>query len=154
WLRLAHRLDPPARRSEHGAFRVRVRELRPRARRQVRPDLGRRGREAVGVLRRDEARRVAAAGERELRRRTVRPRRRREHDNTMSAPAEAGVYYDPYDLAINTNPYPVFRRMREEAPLYYNEPYDFYAISRADDVERALADTKRLSNAQSDILDF
>jgi len=72
----------------------------------------------------------------------------------MSAPAEAGVYYDPYDVAINTNPYPVFRRMREEAPLYYNEPYDFYAISRADDVERALADSKRLSNAQSDILDF
>ena len=72
----------------------------------------------------------------------------------MSAPAEAGVYYDPYDVAINTNPYPVFRRMREEAPLYYNEPYDFYAISRADDVERALADNKQLSNAQSDILDF
>jgi cytochrome P450 len=64
------------------------------------------------------------------------------------------VYYDPYDADINRDPYPVFRRLREEAPLYYNEPYDFYAVSRADDVERALVDNKRLSSAQSDILDF
>jgi len=72
----------------------------------------------------------------------------------VSAPSGTDVYYDPYDLAINTDPYPVFRRLREEAPLYYNEQYDFYAISRADDVERALADNQRLSNARSDILDF
>ena len=31
------------------------------------------------------------------------------------------VYYDPYDVAIDADPYPVFRRLREEAPLYYNE---------------------------------
>jgi cytochrome P450 len=72
----------------------------------------------------------------------------------MSTNPGTAVYYDPYDLAINTNPYPVFRRLRQEAPLYYNEQYDFYALSRAVDVERALADNKRLSNAQSDILDF
>jgi cytochrome P450 len=72
----------------------------------------------------------------------------------MSTNPGTAVSYDPYDLEINTNPYPVFRRLREEAPLYYNEQYDFFAISRADDVERALVDNKRLSNAQSDILDF
>ena len=72
----------------------------------------------------------------------------------MSTNPETPVAYDPYDLEINTNPYPVFRRLREEAPLYYNEQYDFFAISRADDVEHALADNKRLSNGQSDILDF
>ncbi|MGO9875736.1 MAG: cytochrome P450 [Acidimicrobiia bacterium] len=72
----------------------------------------------------------------------------------MSAQPTSDVYYDPYDLGINTNPYPIFRRLREEAPLYYNQQYDFYAISRAEDVERALADHTRLSNAQSDILDF
>jgi cytochrome P450 len=62
--------------------------------------------------------------------------------------------YDPYDPAVNANPYPVFRRLREEAPLYYNEQYDFYAVSRADDVERALADNGRLSSAESNILEF
>jgi len=72
----------------------------------------------------------------------------------MSTEQSAAVYYDPYDLEINTDPYPVFRRLREEAPLYYNEPYDFYAVSRADDVERALADNERLISGQSDILDF
>jgi len=50
------------------------------------------------------------------------------------------VYYDPYDAAIDADPYPTFRRLREEAPLYYNEPHDFYALSRYEDVERALID--------------
>ena len=31
------------------------------------------------------------------------------------------MYYDPYDVDIDADPYPVFRRLREEAPLYYNE---------------------------------
>ena len=50
------------------------------------------------------------------------------------------VYYDPYDVDIDRNPYPVFRRLREEAPLYYNEPHDFYAVSRFEDVERGLVE--------------
>ena len=43
------------------------------------------------------------------------------------------VSYDPYDVEINADPYPAFRRLREEAPLYYNEQYDFFAVSRYDD---------------------
>ena len=50
------------------------------------------------------------------------------------------VYYDPYDVGINADPYPVYRRLREEAPLYYNEKHDFFALSRFDDVERCLVD--------------
>lgn len=34
------------------------------------------------------------------------------------------LYNDPYDVEIYANPYPVYRRLREEAPLYYNEKYD------------------------------
>jgi cytochrome P450 len=48
------------------------------------------------------------------------------------------LYYDPYDSDIDDNPYPVWKRMREEAPLYYNEKYNFYALSRYEDVEREL----------------
>ncbi|MGE0879109.1 MAG: cytochrome P450 [Acidimicrobiia bacterium] len=47
------------------------------------------------------------------------------------------VYYDPYDFEIDTDPYPIWKRMRDEAPLYYNEKYDFYALSRFADVEKA-----------------
>jgi cytochrome P450 len=72
----------------------------------------------------------------------------------MSADQATEIYYDPYEPQINADPYPVFRRLREERPLYYNSRYDFYALSRADDVEAALADSKRLSSARSDILEF
>jgi cytochrome P450 len=48
------------------------------------------------------------------------------------------LYYDPYDSDIDDNPYPVWQRMREEAPLYYNEKFNFYALSRYDDVAREL----------------
>jgi cytochrome P450 len=58
----------------------------------------------------------------------------------VSGPTKTDVYYDPYDAAIHLDPYPVFRRLRDEAPLYYNEPYDFYALSRFADCERAATD--------------
>jgi cytochrome P450 len=52
----------------------------------------------------------------------------------------ADVYYDMYDRAIYANPYTVYRRLRDEAPLYFNEEYGFYAVSRFDDVARVLSD--------------
>ncbi len=51
----------------------------------------------------------------------------------------AEVYYDPYDVDIVGDPYPTYARLREEAPLYYNERYDFWALSRHADVEKALS---------------
>src|SRR5262245_22814470 len=50
------------------------------------------------------------------------------------------VSYDMFDRDIYASPYPVFRRLRDEAPLYYNEQYDFFAVSRYDDVSRVLGD--------------
>ena len=50
------------------------------------------------------------------------------------------TYYDPYDVEIYTDPYPTLRRLREEAPLYYNARHDFYPVSRFEDVERGLLD--------------
>ena len=58
----------------------------------------------------------------------------------MSATVGQNIYYDPFDVDIYTDPYPVYRRLREEAPLYYNETYDFYAVSRFADVEQVLVD--------------
>ncbi|RAV10350.1 cytochrome P450 [Mycolicibacterium sp. GF69] len=58
----------------------------------------------------------------------------------MSIDPAVELYYDPFDFAIDDDPYPVWRRMRAEAPLYFNEKYNFYALSRYDDVAKALPD--------------
>ena len=64
------------------------------------------------------------------------------------------IYYDPYDFAIDSDPYPVWKRLREEQPLYYNEKHDFYALSRYSDVERGLLDVKTYSSAKGSILEL
>jgi cytochrome P450 len=64
------------------------------------------------------------------------------------------VYYDPYDVDIDADPYPVFRRLREEAPLYYNEQYDFFAVSRFADVEQGLVDRDTFISGRGGILEL
>lgn len=68
--------------------------------------------------------------------------------------ASGSVYWDPYQPELYYDPYPAYRRMRDEAPLYYNKEYDFYAVSRFSDVERVLADPETFSSSRSDILEF
>lgn len=64
------------------------------------------------------------------------------------------VYYDPYDVGIVRDPYPTYAALRDEAPLYHNETYRFWALSRHADVERALSDWETFSNSRSDILEL
>lgn len=71
-----------------------------------------------------------------------------------ATPATSEVYYDPYDVDINADPYPAFRRIREEAPLYRNEQHDFYALSRFDDVRQGLTDRATFSSARGAILEL
>ncbi len=63
-------------------------------------------------------------------------------------------YYDPYDFDIDADPYPVWKRLRDEAPLYFNEKYDFYALSRYDDVEKAFVDWQTYSSAKGSVLEI
>jgi cytochrome P450 len=72
----------------------------------------------------------------------------------MGENLEPPVYFDPYDVGINADPYPAYERLREEAPIYHNERYDFWALSRFDDVNQALIDWQTFSNTRSDILDI
>jgi cytochrome P450 len=67
---------------------------------------------------------------------------------------ESDVQYDPYDFEIDANPYPVWRRLREEAPLYYNAEYDFWALSRFEDVEKGLVDWRTYSSAKGTLLEL
>lgn len=65
----------------------------------------------------------------------------------------ADLSYDPYDVAIDADPYPVYKRLRDEAPVYYDEKFDFWALSRFADVESGLRDVENLSSAKGDILE-
>jgi cytochrome P450 len=72
----------------------------------------------------------------------------------MTLTSGSDVYYDPYDFEIDSDPYPIWKRLRDERPLYYNERYDFYALSRFDDVERASVDWKTYSSARGTVLEI
>ena len=64
------------------------------------------------------------------------------------------LYYDPYDFEIDEDPYPIWKRLRDEAPLYYNEKYDFYALSRFDDVERCSVDWRTYISGKGSVLEI
>ncbi len=72
----------------------------------------------------------------------------------MTTTTRDEIRYDPYDPELQLDPYPVFRRMREEMPLYDNEQHDFFALSRFEDVEKAFKDPPTCSSARSNILEL
>ena len=67
---------------------------------------------------------------------------------------ESDIYYDPYDFEIDSDPYPVWKRLRDERPLYHNDRYDFYALSRFEDVERGLVDRDTYISGRGAILEL
>src|SRR5690349_25010496 len=72
----------------------------------------------------------------------------------MTGAQPTHLRYDPYDGGINADPYPTYRRLRDEAPIYHNAEYDFWVLSRHADVEKALLNWQVFSNTRSDILDL
>ncbi|OBI43137.1 cytochrome [Mycobacterium kyorinense] len=72
----------------------------------------------------------------------------------MTLANDTEVYYDPYDVDIVASPYPVYARLVEESPIYYNERYNFWALSRYTDVEQALLNWETFSNSRGDILEL
>ncbi len=63
------------------------------------------------------------------------------------------IYYDPFDFDIDKNPYPLWKRMRDEQPLYFNDRYGFYALSRFHDVEAALKDHAHLISSKGTLIE-
>jgi cytochrome P450 len=57
------------------------------------------------------------------------------------------VEYNPFDRETVHNPFPTYRRLRDEAPVYYNEELNFWALSRYEDVIVAHLDTDVFSSA-------
>ena len=64
------------------------------------------------------------------------------------------IYWDPFDTGIDANPHEIWRRLRDDAPLYRNERYDFYSLSRFADVEAAHRDTVTYSSAHGTVLEL
>ncbi len=66
--------------------------------------------------------------------------------------------YDPFSYELHENPYPLYARLRAEAPAYHNEERDFWALSRYDDVRTALLDHETYCSSRGftleDIGDF
>ncbi|MBX6766528.1 MAG: cytochrome P450, partial [Actinomadura rubrobrunea] len=56
------------------------------------------------------------------------------------------LYYSPFDFDVQEDPYPVYARLREEAPVYRNERDDLWALSRHADILAALRDSTRFSS--------
>lgn len=66
----------------------------------------------------------------------------------------AELYWDPFDVEIDANPYAIWKRMRDEAPVYRNERLDFWALSRFADVEAAHRDPATFSSAHGTVLEL
>ena len=72
----------------------------------------------------------------------------------MTGASAIDVYYDPFDFEIDDNPYPSWKRLRDESPLYYNDKYNFYALSRYEDVAHALPDWETYRSGRGTTLDI
>ncbi len=64
------------------------------------------------------------------------------------------LYYDPYDYTIDADPYPYWKRLRDESPVYQNEQHGFYALSRYDDVLNGLLDTTTFLSSHGIVLEM
>jgi cytochrome P450 len=62
--------------------------------------------------------------------------------------------YDPYSYEIDLDPYPLYRRMRDEAPAYYSPRLDFWALTRFQDCLDAFLDWRTYSSAQGTVLEL
>ncbi|MDQ1384682.1 MAG: hypothetical protein QOG65_2061 [Actinomycetota bacterium] len=68
----------------------------------------------------------------------------------MQAPT---LNWDPYDLDLDDEPYAAWRQLREHAPVYRNDRYDFWALSRFADVEAAHKEPLTFSSARGTVLE-
>ena len=57
------------------------------------------------------------------------------------------LYWDPFTPELRNDPYPLWKRMRDEAPVWHNDRYDFWALTRFHDIERAHKDYATFSSA-------
>lgn len=60
---------------------------------------------------------------------------------------EAPIVFDPFSADFYVDPHAIYPRLRREAPVYYSDKHEFYALSRHVDVAAAFKDFERYSSA-------
>jgi cytochrome P450 len=78
----------------------------------------------------------------------------RSTDRQAMAMTATELYYDPWDYAIDADPYPIWKRLRDESPVYWNEQHQFYALSRYDDVLQGLLDSETFVSSHGIVLEM
>src|SRR5439155_16292482 len=80
-----------------------------------------------------------------------------DHDDAQGLMTE--LEFDPFDPAYFADPWPYYRRLRDEQPVYRREianariwPH-YWMLSRADDVDAALSDWRTFSSARGTLVD-
>ncbi|WP_159235195.1 cytochrome P450 [Mycolicibacterium vanbaalenii] len=71
----------------------------------------------------------------------------------MAGTVHAQPYYDPFDFGIDDDPYPVWKQLRDSAPLYHNDRYGFYALSRYADVSRELVNWRDFRSGRGTVIE-
>jgi hypothetical protein len=69
------------------------------------------------------------------------------------SPTSSAPLFDPFAYETHLDPYPAYATLRARAPIYYSEQWDFWALSRFEDVQRAARDWRTFSNAHGVNLD-
>ncbi len=67
---------------------------------------------------------------------------------TGAAGTAEGPEFDPFSNVFFNDPYPTYKRLRDEAPVYYNATYGFYALSRHEDVAEAYKNHEVFSSSR------
>ncbi len=62
--------------------------------------------------------------------------------------------WDPLDEKYKVDPHPIWKRLRDEAPLYYNERHDFYAVSRFADVDAFSRDPQTFCSSHGTVMEM
>jgi cytochrome P450 len=73
---------------------------------------------------------------------------------TTSVTSNGPPEFDPFSEEFFNGPYETYRRMRDEIPVYYSQKWDFYALTRYDDVAPATKDHETYSSAKGATLDM
>jgi cytochrome P450 len=58
----------------------------------------------------------------------------------------ANVDYDPFAFEVQQDPFPIYKALRDQRPIYHNERRDFWAVSRFADVQQVARDWQTFSN--------
>lgn len=74
-------------------------------------------------------------------------------NDPVSALTHLTVHYDPLSYAAYDNPYDLYRRLRDDAPVYFNAERDLYVVSRYDDVQAGLKNHEQMINALGNDID-